>query len=718
MPPEMADSLNAELFNLECQEQEQLYRTNSGNMIMPDDSELQTGAQLWTDKWTPKSYIDLISEEGLNREVVSWLREWDALVFKKEKCNKATPPPTIKGIVLCGPPGSGKSTLAHIIAKHAGYTPVEVNASMVRNCEDFKRALTDALEYKNVFSDAAGSKYRPNLLILDEIDGMNMGARDGKGAVEVLCKVLKQQPGAQSDDGAEASKSRRNGRALKGAIAAANRPIICTCNDYYAKALRPLRNENLLRVFTMHEPRENRLLSRLQAVCHAEGLKYDTRALIALCRKAEFDIRTCLNSLQFLKAKAGGVTAQAIESTSVGLKDVDRNIFETWGVIFHSHNTSLPNSPPVTKEEIWNGLYNTVATSQTWEKLSEGCWQNYPAVISSATGDRLKRAIYALDWLAYSDVLQRRVLSTQSSELTRFLPLTLLAFHEYCAVPQSGAKLAFPSVPFKMRQAHKNSESVLHSFLENPALRLPRLASRRAFVLEVISPLLSILSAQWRTVSKSLLSEQELATVRRLVELHAGWGVTYRRSAAAAAVNRLDPLAMEPPIDELVMFDSLERSLQGLHSDHPQVLHSRLTLTQHQKQFIMQEVRGLQIRHRAEAPTFPVATGAPVSAVPKPVAITPAAKLHQHPAPITVAKPQPAAARTMRDFFKAAPAPALCSAQLQRQQHAEQVAAVVAQQAEAEQQHRARYTAEGVQYRYNEGFTNAVRRRAYFHDFV
>ena len=37
--------------------------------------------ELWVDKYAPRSFLELLSDESINRGVVRWLKSWDAVVF-------------------------------------------------------------------------------------------------------------------------------------------------------------------------------------------------------------------------------------------------------------------------------------------------------------------------------------------------------------------------------------------------------------------------------------------------------------------------------------------------------------------------------------------------------------------------------------------------------------------------------------------------------------
>lgn len=64
----------------------------------------------------------------------------------------------------------------------------------------------------------------------------------------------------------------------------------------YVPALRPLRNCALVLNFPPTLP--SRLASRLLEISVAQALKTDSSALMALCEKADNDIRSCLATLQ------------------------------------------------------------------------------------------------------------------------------------------------------------------------------------------------------------------------------------------------------------------------------------------------------------------------------------------------------------------------------------------------------------------------------------
>ncbi len=125
---------------------------------------------MWVDKYRPKKFTELLGEERTNRDVLSWLKEWDKCVFKRtyqkkkkpweenplssstapnSAANSSKPPfgafgsdqayayhdqlgrPKDRILLMSGPPGMGKTTLAHVVAKAAGYSVLEINARCV-----------------------------------------------------------------------------------------------------------------------------------------------------------------------------------------------------------------------------------------------------------------------------------------------------------------------------------------------------------------------------------------------------------------------------------------------------------------------------------------------------------------------------------------------------------------------------------------------------------
>lgn len=44
---------------------------------------LEGEGDLWVEKYRPRKYLDLLSDESTNRSLLSWLKMWDKIVFNR-----------------------------------------------------------------------------------------------------------------------------------------------------------------------------------------------------------------------------------------------------------------------------------------------------------------------------------------------------------------------------------------------------------------------------------------------------------------------------------------------------------------------------------------------------------------------------------------------------------------------------------------------------------
>lgn len=75
---------------------------------------------IWTEKYRPKTFDDLIISVNEKKIIEKWMNDF----INKNKNNS---------LFIHGPPGIGKTTIAHLIFKKYNLDIIEFNASELRN---------------------------------------------------------------------------------------------------------------------------------------------------------------------------------------------------------------------------------------------------------------------------------------------------------------------------------------------------------------------------------------------------------------------------------------------------------------------------------------------------------------------------------------------------------------------------------------------------------
>lgn len=496
------------------------------------------GSKLWVDKYAPASFADLLSDERVNRNVLIWLKEWSGTVFGEKFVNplprvryQRTPTgqsiavtdivepkdrPDHLCVLISGPPGIGKTTLAHILAKQAGFHAVEFNASDDRTASSFMPKVLDVVGTESRFGNS-----KPKALIIDEIDGALGG--EGKGAIDALAKFLDEKK-------------------LK-------RPIICICNDVWAPALRPLRDRSLQ--FRLEPPSMTNLVSRLEMICTREGVSVESQLLQAICELTNRDIRSCLNTLQFLSRKSARITAELFASTSFGNKDMSTNIFDIWKTIFlkeeeqrgsimevllasssgsrrsgesrdgqaqNIDNASHYNSKPQIER------ISAMVRSNKVDRVLDGVHEN--VLLVKYHDPMFQKTTSLTQWFQFYDELQSQVAAKQLFALSAYLPYVGSAANLLCCTSTSHQYM-YPRSARVVRDTKQVNEATIQSFLANIVPPLRPYLDLQSIVTDFASYLVRILAPHLRPVNITLFNSNERARLASLVTVHLAYGINY-----------------------------------------------------------------------------------------------------------------------------------------------------------------------------------------------
>ncbi|KAH8240882.1 hypothetical protein KR026_006667 [Drosophila bipectinata] len=683
--------------------------------------------RLWVDKYKPRRYIDLLSDEMTNRSLLYWLKMWDKVVFGKpfhsnqdsangdgvgggggagseggggggassnnqlNSFNKRTGKfesnggwrqrksrqalntnvdtlgrPMQKVALLCGPPGLGKTTLAHTIARHAGYNVREINASDDRSPEAFKLALENGTQMSSVLNEDK----RPNCIVLDEIDGAP------RQSIEYLVKFV--NDGIYSKVKAKGAKAEQN---------ILRRPIICICNDVYDPALRPLRQAAFVVSFPPID--SARLAERLIKIAQREQLKTDFGSLIALAEKSGNDVRSCISSMQFYNAQKHSLTLQDVLNNNLGQKDRHQGLFEVWDAIFRiqrpkktlqadSKNNNEPAQVTMTNMSVTTRVQNVldvVHSSGDYERLTQGVYENY--LQQKMPDPNFTGVCEALKWFCFTDTLQHQISRQQNYSVYPYLQYGFVVWHLLFAT-LAWPKIAFPTRGFEFQQKSTNQRNIFQALRKGVTTSALGVGQGKILLLDTVPMLKRILSPQLRSVAVQLLSVKEQHDLRHTIEVMVDLGLTF---VQVKSLEGHYVFQTEPDLDALSVFPG----------------YPGLTLPYFSRQLIAREVDLERIRRAA-----------PKGGEPSKKAPASKKKSAQLPNHLQTLKPKPISAANAHS----APKQQLTKDFFGRITHK------AASTTKADEAKTDAIVKSPIWYRYKEGFNNAVRKDVHLHELL
>lgn len=218
---------------------------------------------IWTEKYRPKSFKDVIGQEKIVARLES---------FVKQK--------NLPHLLFSGPSGIGKSTLALVIARELfgenwNQNFLETNASEERGIQTVREKIKDYVRTRAIGTDL------PKIIFLDEADALTREAQ------QALRRMMEQYTNTAR--------------------------FILSCN-YSSKILDPIQSR--CAVFRFKPFEKEAMKELIERVSKNESLKIEDKAFDAIYEISEGDVRRVVNLLQSCSSVSKNITKSLLYEIS------------------------------------------------------------------------------------------------------------------------------------------------------------------------------------------------------------------------------------------------------------------------------------------------------------------------------------------------------------------------------------------------------------------
>ena len=601
---------------------------------------------LFTDKYKPKTYSDLLTEEKTNREILTWMKSWDEIVFNrkftipkipiiqninnqnKNYLNKSKKivnsnsqnlneknninqieyyeveyvQSKHKIILISGPPGIGKTTMANIISRQCGYEPIIINSSDERTADKLITRIYDTTLMHNL--NVNKSKPKPTCLILDEIDGISSDYQ-GKNSIKSIIDFIKNgrlnkgilgrnkkevlsdldkninygnninfikfnkrkndnkennfsdddlsfedkeknEDDTYENNNVKTKKNKQKNYSIK-------RPIICICNDLYAKQLILLRKEAF--VINIKKADEKKVFDKMVFISKKEKLPIDRSVIKSICELTKYDIRACLNALQFISFNKDNfdltmeITSDIDKLKFICNKDFNENLFNIWNKIIYSSGDVIPLS--------YNYIRNLYNSSGEYNKIIEGLFSNYLKIQNKNSLEDIEKRSELTELFSYEDYLSKKGINTIPGDIHNYTCMSgNYINHYYFSTKYERNLIEFPSLFFELKQQKKINDSIIETLQDNLIeCGYKNRLSKYIIVTQIIPYVYRLIQPKFKEINFDLMTQNEKEKINNAVNIMILIGISLKNN------NNSDneEINFEPNIGKLLEFDNIQK---------------------------------------------------------------------------------------------------------------------------------------------------------------
>lgn len=449
--PKILHSSNPMLIDNSKEEESRPFFETIANSQKKQD-ELLSRYELWSERYRPKTFGDLLGNQVKVDALRDWLKLWNKIWKKKEEKKGRSKASDFqdKSAFIFGKPGIGKTTAARLIAESIGFKVIEFNASDTRSKNNLKEHVKELLDNNSLqrYNSISGKKKTKMCLIMDEVDGISSGDRGGITELINLIKVSKI-------------------------------PIICIANDGQDQKLKTLKSYS--KVLQFDSPPEIVIFNRIKGICQKENVKITDEALRNLISSLDGDIRAVLSNLQFVSKQEtkDRQTAISQDKTSIQKSSQIPNIFsmadcilkyspeypQNWQKMSNNEKKEFLKSCPrplkqFTEYYFQDTLFIPLLIQQNYINMIPSVLKNFPFPVQES--QRMRRIFSASESISFSDIIDRKIKEQQSWELaplhgamSTIVPSVYVRGSFQRILPYDPNQLRFPEILGKQSAAKK-----------------------------------------------------------------------------------------------------------------------------------------------------------------------------------------------------------------------------------------------------------------------